>query len=348
LNNHTVAAFSAFFALYQFLRIWDEWELSGWRFAGVGLFAGLAAANEIPALSLLVLATSLLLFRYPKKTILCLIPAALIPLAGFVAAQYAAFGEFKLAYEDFGKEPYLWEGSFWKAPLELDALTVPWFDAEQAARRHLARESYGLYLFHMTLGHHGFWSLTPVFFFSLVGLIRLLRGGGRFLAIWTVLTFLAIAGLAGYYYYDPAVWASGGRYHELIWVFWLIPALLALLALLSWILLLRGGGQPMTAVAWMTAILTAVLLTFYTLKPETKNYGGSTQGLRWLFWLIPLWLLLLPKGVEAGQTRGWVRKLALLAFLMSVLSVGYALRNPWSHPWILDALEHLNLYTLPR
>src|SRR5262249_17291408 len=33
LNNHTVAAFSAFFAVYQFLRIWDEWELSGWRFA---------------------------------------------------------------------------------------------------------------------------------------------------------------------------------------------------------------------------------------------------------------------------------------------------------------------------
>ena len=27
------------------------------------------------------------------------------------------------------------------------------------------------------------------------------------------------------------------------------------------------------------------------------------------------------------------------------MSVGYAIRNPWSHPWILDALEHLNLYT---
>jgi hypothetical protein len=30
------------------------------------------------------------------------------------------------------------------------------------------------------------------------------------------------------------------------------------------------------------------------------------------------------------------------------MSVGYALRSPWSHPWILDALEHLNLYAVKR
>ena len=31
-----------------------------------------------------------------------------------------------------------------------------------------------------------------------------------------------------------------------------------------------------------------------------------------------------------------------------MLPLGYALRNPWSHPWLLDALEHLNLYPLTR
>ena len=84
------------------------------------------------------------------------------------------------------------------------------------------------------------------------------------------------------------------------------------------------------------------------LEPVARNYGGSTQGLRWLFWLIPFWLLVLPKGVEAGQYRGWVRWLSLLALSVSVISVGYALRNPWTHPWILDALEHLGFYGLPR
>src|SRR5262249_20962753 len=48
LNNHTVAAFSAFFALYQFLRIWDEWQFSAWRFAGAGFAAAFAAASELP------------------------------------------------------------------------------------------------------------------------------------------------------------------------------------------------------------------------------------------------------------------------------------------------------------
>ena len=104
----------------------------------------------------------------------------------------------------------------------------------------------------------------------------------------------------------------------------------------------------MAAVAWLTTVLTLVILAFYTWNPKARNYGGMTQGLRWIFWLIPLWLILLAKGVEGGQGRAWARGLMLLALAISVISVGYAMRNPWSHPWILDALEHLDLYTLKR
>ena len=68
----------------------------------------------------------------------------------------------------------------------------------------------------------------------------------------------------------------------------------------------------MVALAYLTTVLTIVVLAFYTWNPKARNYGGSTQGLRWLFWMIPLWLLLLPKGVEPGETRTWVRRLALL------------------------------------
>jgi hypothetical protein len=150
-----------------------------------------------------------------------------------------------------------------------------------------------MYLFHMTLGHHGFWSLTPLFVFSFLGLVRVIRGKG-----------------------PPA--------HS------------------------RERGRSMAAVAWMTVVLTGVVLAFYAWTPKARNYGGSTQGLRWLFWLIPFWLLLLPEGIRGGHERPTGRRLALLALGLSVLSVGYAMRNPWSHPWILDALEHLGLYPLPR
>ena len=104
----------------------------------------------------------------------------------------------------------------------------------------------------------------------------------------------------------------------------------------------------MSAVAWLTTVLTILVLAFYTWNPKARNYGGMAQGLRWLFWLIPFWLLMLPKGVEGCQAYAGARRLALFALAISVMSVGYAMRNPWSHPWILDALEHLNLYSLTR
>ncbi len=335
LNNHTIGAFSAFFALYQFLRIWDEGELAGWRFAVAGFFAGFTASTELPALAFPAVLGPLLLARYPRQTLLSFVPAAIIPIAGFVAAQYVEFGEFYLPYESFGSEEYSYEGSIWQTPLELDAFN-----------KH--PEPYGVYLFHMTFGHHGIFSLTPLFLLSAWGALRLLQGGGRFLTVWTWLTLLAIAGLAGYYLYDPSPWRAGGAMHPYVWSFLAIPGLLALLALLSGTILLRRGGEPMVAVAWMTAVLTVVLLAVYTWNPKARNYGGSAQGLRWLFWLIPIWLLMLPKGVEGGQTRVMVRRLALLALAISAISVGYAMRNPWSHPWILDAMEHLNLYPLTR
>jgi hypothetical protein len=281
LNNHTIAALSAFFALYQFLRIWDQGQLSPWRFAVAGFCAAFSAANELPALAFLVCLACLLGLRFPRKTLLYLVPAAAVPIAGFLAAQYAVFGELKLAYESFGSDEYYWEGSLWKTPLDLDALN------DQP-------EPYGTYFFHMTLGHHGVFSLTPIFVFSAVGAVRLLTGGGRLRSV------------------------------------------------------MRGNGAPMAATAWLTTVLTVIVMAFYTWNPKARNYGGSTQGLRWLFWLIPFWLLLLPKGVEGGQTRGWVRTLALAALGLSVLSVGYAIRNPWSHPWILDALDHLGWYPLKR
>ena len=94
--------------------------------------------------------------------------------------------------------------------------------------------------------------------------------------------------------------------------------------------------------------LTAAMLAFYDWNPKARNYGGSTQGLRWLFWLIPFWMIALPPGVEPGQERKFYRALTLLALMASVYSVGYAIRHPWSHPWIVDLMEQLQLYSLRR
>jgi hypothetical protein len=334
LNNHTIGAFAAFFALYHFLRIWDEGYLSGWRFAAAGFFAGLTAATELPALAFPAILGPLLLVRYPSRTLLFFVPGLIVPLAAFAGAQYAEFGEWYLPYESFGSDEYLFEGSIWQTPLELDAFNKN-------------PEPYWVYLLHMTIGHHGILSLTPIFLFSIWGGMKLL-GGGRWLTAFAVLTFLVVAGLGGYFLYDPSAWRPEGHLHRYVWALAVIPAMLGLLGLFAALPILRGRDQPMAAVAWMTAVLTVVIVAFYAWSPKARNYGGSAQGLRWVMWLIPFWLLLLPRGVEGGQSRGWARNLALLTLAISALSVGYAMRNPWSHPWILDAMEHLGLYPLSR
>jgi len=271
LNNHSAAAFSAFFAIYQYIRIEDEDRPSPWRFAAAGFFGAFAACNELPAALFGALLFALVLARSPRGTLLYFVPAAAVPLAAFLATQYLAFGQFRPVYEEFGTKSYTYEGSYWNTPLEYD-----WFNKFP--------ESKAVYLFHMTFGHHGVFSLTPIFLFSIYACLRNLAAKGR----------------------------------------------------------------PLRAVSGLTLALTAAMLAFYCWNPKARNYGGSTAGLRWLFWLIPFWLVILPTGLGSGQDRKWPRRLATAALLGSMLTVGYALRSPWSNPWISDLLEHLNLYTLVR
>jgi hypothetical protein len=311
LNNHTVAAWSAFFALNALVRIWDLGESSPWTFARAGFWGAFCACNELPAALFGVLLFLPLLARFPRSTLVGFVPAAAVPCAAFLATQFIALGQFTPVYEEFGTKAYNYEGSYWTTPLEMDWFNLPVevdpvaegaagdgtgagqqeslsrdrdAGAAKPATRRRFRESYGVYLFHMTLGHHGVFSLTPIFLFSLGGALRIVFGRGR----------------------------------------------------------------PLKLTAAFTLLLTVGLLAFYTWNPKARNYGGSTQGLRWLFWLVPFWLIVLPAGVAGGQSRRWLRGLTLAALFVSVLSVGYALRVPWSHPWLLDAMEHLNLYTLKR
>ena len=270
MNNHTVAAFSAFFTIWAFLRIWNGESRSILAFATCGFFAAFCACNEIPAAILSVILFVTLLARFPKATLLKFAPAAALPILAFMLTQFLAFGQFRPVYEEFGTKTYEYAGSYWTTPLELDYLNKE-------------PESKLVYLFHMTFGHHGVFSLTPIFLFSIYGAFREIFKRGK-----------------------------------------------------------------LSSVAVVTLVLTIAMLAFYTWNPKARNYGGSTQGLRWLFWLIPLWLMMLPSGLAGAGENRWVRKLSLLAFVLSVFSVGYALRSPWTHPWLLDGMEHFDLYPLKR
>ena len=271
LNNHTVAAYSAFFALYNALRIWDDDRTSGWRFAATGFWGAFCACNELPAALFGVLLVLWMMFRSPRKTLLCFLPAALVPILAFLVTQYAAMGQFTPVYEEFGTKAYTYEGSYWNDPLEFD-----YFNKYP--------ETKSVYLMHMLVGHHGIFSLSPILVFSVLGMFFSMRSDAR----------------------------------------------------------------GMRGAAWLSLVLTVAMVAFYDWNPKARNYGGSTQGLRWLLWLVPFWLLTLPAGLEPGQSRRWYRWLSLFALAFSAFSVGYSLRHPWSHPWIVDFLENFGWYSLRR
>ncbi|RUL89228.1 hypothetical protein TsocGM_03080 [Tautonia sociabilis] len=273
LNNHTIAAWSAFFALYAFLRIWDDGRRHWGDFAAAGAFGAFCACNELPSAAFGVLLFLLLLVKAPGKTLTVFVPAALVPIAAHFLTTYLAIGEWAPVYAAFSEEgpdsPYRYPGSYWLSPLGMD-----WYD--------LNPEPWWQYLLHLTVGHHGILSLTPVVLFSFWAMLRSMVGLDRRL-------------------------------------------------------------RPFS---WLTLVLTVGIIAFYTW--QTHNYGGSTQGARWLFWLFPFWLILLPLGLEAGQHRPLARWLMLAAFGFAVFNTGYGLHQPWSHPWIVDAMEHLDVLDVKR
>jgi hypothetical protein len=94
----------------------------------------------------------------------------------------------------------------------------------------------------------------------------------------------------------------------------------------------RSHTRPLLAFFVLAA--TAIVVCFYTfVTSESKNYGGAPQGPRWLFWLIPLWLAMLPPGV-ALLSRSWItRPILYILLAVSVFSAGFALRQPWGTSW---------------
>ena len=82
-----------------------------------------------------------------------------------------------------------------------------------------------------------------------------------------------------------------------------------------------------------------MVFAFYLTRTQSYNYGGFTSGPRWLFWLIPLWLIAIPPAADrlAGSKLGRL----LCALLLGHFGPVGVLpgRNPWRHPWILNLME---------
>lgn len=256
LNNHTQAAWAAFFALYCAIRIRYDRQTAWYYFTLCGLFAAWTVTNEMVAVLFALWLMGLLFQSHPRETLKYFLPAAIVVAAAYLYTTYVSTGGFLPYYLYFNSDYYQYDGSYWRTPRGIDA----------------ANEPKSFYLLNLLVGHHGIFSLTPVFLIAFFGMMQ------RKLALG--------------------------------------------------------------AIQRMGLCLSAGLLIFYTLR--TNNYGGVCQGARWLFWLIPFWLISLAPVVDRYFHSRKFRVFAFIVLLVSLMSASHALSGnkdkgrpgPWSPSWM--------------
>jgi hypothetical protein len=227
INNHTIAACSAVAALYFAVRAWED--AGAWAFALAGFFAAFTACNELPATAFLVGLGVVLAWRNPGRAALAFLPAALVPIAAFFGTNYAALGEWLPAYTKFGTEWYQYPGSHW--------LPKPDPHGIDFARFHETRYQYA---FHLLLGHHGLFSLTPLYLLALSGMLMAVVGGRKPWRLWALLALALTVVVVGFYLVKSdnyGGWTAGPR-----WLMWLTPLwLVAMIPVADWLGRSRWG-----------------------------------------------------------------------------------------------------------
>jgi hypothetical protein len=220
LNNHTPAAVTALAALYAVLPQQNDAPLPGWRCLCAGLFAGLTACLELPAAGFLLLVLLAIVVRSPARGLLLALPAAMAPVLAELALNYLAIHEWLPIQTKFGGPWYQYAGSHWLPPPPGEVKHgIDW------ARLH---ESIWAYGFHVLVGHHGVFSLTPIWVLSFAGMAAALRRRTAAPALLAPLTLLLSLAVMGFYLMSTSNyggWTSGLR-----WLIWLTP--LWLLAML--------------------------------------------------------------------------------------------------------------------
>ncbi|MDR2762105.1 MAG: hypothetical protein LBB88_05840 [Planctomycetaceae bacterium] len=220
LNNHIPAMICVTIAGYSAVRIFFDGERQLRYFLASGFFGTLAFACDLPAISFGFALGLLLLICCPRQTLLGFVPMAIIVFAGFFVTNYIAHKDIRPAYSN--KEWYFFEyqrnlnkntpmiKSYWHNPQGVDK----------------GEESRAVYFLQATIGHHGLFSLTPIWTLSFAGLfIWLFRRDDVKLRIMSGLILLISAIVIAFYLLmmGQNQRSYGGVSSALRWLFWLIP-----------------------------------------------------------------------------------------------------------------------------
>ncbi len=268
LNNHIVAAVSATLALYALVRIWCDGETRVRYYFAAGLFAAFTAANELPALAFLALVGVALLTCDRRAWLLGFLPSTMLVVVAFFVTNYAA--------HDCLTPPYMHKGTddpkdnWYLYSYTIDGVEREsyWQNRQGIDRGEPSKSTYAL---HTLIGHHGIFSLTPVWLLSVVGVFMWVRNGEsrqRWLAVGIGL--LTLICLVFYIGLRPQVDRNyGGMTSGLRWMFWFAPLwLVAMLPAADWF----GRTRRRQATALSLLAISVFSASYPTWNPWTHPW----------------------------------------------------------------------------
>jgi hypothetical protein len=275
INNHLIAAVSATAAMYGAVPIWYDGVCRKRYFVLAGFFAALMAACELPAAVLFAALSVALLWKAPRQTLMVYFPAAAIVVAGFFAANWIAHGTISVPYLHRGAGDDWYDYTFQRGDKEIESYWRHPSEIDQG------EQSRAVYTFNVLVGHHGIFSLTPIWLLTAAGMIiTLLPGGDRRLRQWTIIVGGVSLICLAFYLTRPLHHRNyGGMTSGFRWMFWLAPLwLVAMLPAVDW--LSRRGWTRAVALALL--VFSALSASYPIWNPWTHpwimDYVKYLQG----------------------------------------------------------------------
>ena len=270
LNNHIVGATAAAVALLFYVQIARSEKPRGWHFLMCGLAAAFMAANELPAAALLALFGLLLLARDWKQTLLWGVPGVLVVAAAFFATNYIAHNSLRLPYSHRSKTDPSDNWYFYTYEKNGRTIQSYWHDRQGI---DVGEPDQGVYAWHITLGHHGVYSLTPVWLLTLVGMGLWTYRGTR-LEREVALSTLAITITCFVFFIffrEQLDRNYGGMTSGFRWMFWIAPL---------WLTTLLPAVDLMSRVRWARGF-ALVLLALSVLSVSYPTWNPWQQP--WIY-----------------------------------------------------------------
>ncbi len=186
LNNHLIAAVSATVTIYLCVRILYDGERRFWYFFLAGLAAAFTVTNDLPAASLLAAVGLGLLWHVPRQTLIAFTPGVAIVAGAFFGTNWIAHDRFLPPYafrSDSDPNENWYSYTYTVNGREVKSY---WLDRQGIDRGEPSKVTYAV---NCLIGHHGIFSLTPIWLISLAGAIMWLAspdGLRRELALLTL------------------------------------------------------------------------------------------------------------------------------------------------------------------